>query len=150
MSLREACLLGLHSGIGQIPTILEYRKSISSTFEPRLRIHECHANCCQLLVSRCALLRFFSTSNSKGLPIDTFVIAGGRLVRRATLLKRPLRSFEGFDVFLRDDLLLDLSLIRVINLSGYSLRSHGRDTMRQALMIVMLDSSIVHTAAGTI
>ena len=105
---------------------------------------------CQLLPAFGFASRFFSTSSSNGFPIDTFVIAGGRSVRRAEVLKSLLRPLEGSGAFLRVDLLLDPSRIRLINFSGYSLRSHGLDTIRQALMMVALDSSTVHIVTGTI
>ena len=65
-------------------------------------------------------------------------------------MNRNFRPVEvGFVGFPREDLLLDLSFIRLISLSGYNLRSQGRDTIRQALMIVTEDSSTVQIADGT-
>ena len=97
----------------------------------------------------------FSTSSSKGAPNDAVVTAGGVSGRRLKVLKtchfpRLLSDGEVFLSSLGEDLRLDdfLSRIRLISVEGYSLRSQGLETMRQALTIVTSDSIIVHTVAG--
>ena len=97
----------------------------------------------------------FSTSSSKGAPNDAVVTAGGVPGRRLKVLKtchlpRLLSEAEVFLSLLVEDLRTDdvFSRIRLISVEGYSLRSQGLETMRQALMIVTSDSMIVHTVAG--
>lgn len=97
----------------------------------------------------------FSTSSSKGAPNDAVVTAGGVSGRRLKVLKtchfpRLLSDGEVFLSSLGEDLRLDdfLSRIRLISVEGYSLRSQGLETMRQALTIVTSPSMIVHAVAG--
>ena len=97
----------------------------------------------------------FSTSSSNGTPNDTAVTAGAVSGRRLKLLKtchlpRLPSDDEVLFPLLGEDFRIDelLSRIKLISLEGYSLRSQGRETIRQALMIVMSDSMIVHTVAG--
>ena len=99
----------------------------------------------------------FSTSNSNGAPNDAVVTAGGVSGRRLKVLKtchlpRLLAEVELFLSSLVEDLRIDdvLSRIKLISLEGYSLRSQGLETMRQALTIVTSDSIIVHTVDGII
>ncbi len=99
----------------------------------------------------------FSTSNSNCAPNDAVVTAGGVSGRRLKLLKtchlpRLPSDDEVFLSLLGEDLRINdfLSRIKLISLEGYSLRSQGLETMRQALMIVTFDSMIVHTVAGII
>ena len=94
----------------------------------------------------------FSTSKSKGAPNDAVVTAGGVSGRRLKVLKtchlpRLLAEVKLFLSLLVEDV---LSRIKLISLEGYSLRSQGLETMRQALTIVTSDSIIVHTVDGII
>ena len=97
----------------------------------------------------------FSTSSSNGAPNDAVVIAGGVSGRRLKVLKtchlpRFLSEAGGLFSFLVEDLRIDdfHFRIRLISLDGYSLRSQGLETIRQALMIVTSDSIIVHMVVG--
>ena len=85
-------------------------------------------------------------SISNGAPLDTST-AGGVSEIRAKLLKRPLRPSERPDEFLVD-LLDGISFIMLINFDGYNFMNHGRETMRQTLMMVTSDSTIVQIVAG--
>jgi hypothetical protein len=73
--------------------------------------------------------------------------AGGFSVRRAKLLKRPLRRlFRPLDR--SDDRLDDLSFISRTIFAGYSFTSHGRETMRHALIMVVSASIMVQIVEG--
>ncbi len=74
--------------------------------------------------------------------MDAFTF-GGVSVRRAKLLKRPFRPPDCCE-----DRLNDLCFIKSISFDGYSFTSHGRETMRQALIMVTSDSMIVQIVAG--
>ena len=91
---------------------------------------------------------FFSMYTSNGAPLDAST-AGGVSDKRAKLLNRPPRPSERPEDFLVN-LLDDISFMKLINLDGYILMTHGRETMRQMLMIVASDSMIVQIVAGMI
>lgn len=103
-----------------------------------------------LLVLGCGS-QFFSMSSSKGPPRETSVTAGGVSLNG---LKCPEMKRRDVDFlhhsFLSDRVLFDdddIPWTRPMSLWGYILTKKGRETIRQALMIVMLDSMTVQMVA---
>ena len=99
----------------------------------------------------------FSILNSNGTSNDAVVTARGVSGRRLKVLKichlpRLVSEVDSFLSLLVEDFRIDdvLSRIMLISLEGYSLRSQGLETMRQALTIATSDSIIVHTVDGII